>query len=162
MARQAGQSLSVEDIQTLEQTAEVTEVEDIDVDEWLSDEATKSIQPGHVDLDGRRLKVMPITEDQENALIRMARKPDPKNPREHKTDVLAYRRLYIAFSLGMASGRVSWPLNSPDLVELQQLANKLKPILPGKLTRLQNEIQRLSAYDLPDQQPRVDPFSVFD
>jgi hypothetical protein len=155
-----GESLSAQDLQVLEDSAQVEEpeAEDIDIDQWLSEQAQAGDAIGHVIVAGpdgksRRLKIAAITEGEENKLLKGSKRPDPKNPREMRVDPLIYRRNYVAFSLLKAHhGR------TPDDAELAVRREALVRLAPGALTKVQNAIQELSQYERP-QQERVDPFS---
>jgi len=118
---------------------------DIDIYDWLSEQNADGVDTVTFD-DGSKVKIAAIGEVEENKLLRAARRPDPQpgNPKNTKIDMLTYRRLYIAFSLTKANGKA---------VTAEQLEN----VLPGRLTRLQKEIQALSKYE---REPAVarDPF----
>jgi len=141
-----GESLSVEDLQALEAQADVRPADDVDIDEWLTEQAAAAKEFGEVVIEGKRIKVAPITEGEENKLLRQARRPDPRNPREQKTDIMAYRRSYVALSLSKAYGRSVLP-EDPRILGM----------LPGVLTKLQTTINELSKYEVPERQ--YDPFS---
>lgn len=137
--------LAPDSAEVVEQPA-VTEPQDIDIHAWLGQQSAQATD--YVEFDDGRVKIAAVSEVEENRLMKAARRVDPKNPGQTKVDVLLYRRLYVAFSLGKASGTTIDP-------------DKLNGMLPGKLTRLQREIQRLSAYEV-QPQAQIDPFASFD
>jgi len=139
-----GDSLGALDVEALEVTAQTEDAQDIDIDAWLTDQAAAAKETGEVVIDGKRIKIAVVSEGEENRLIKRARRPNSKDPRDTKVDMLLYRREYVAFSLSKAYGR---PV----------LAEALESMPPGNLTKLQNEIQRLSKYEHPEHQ--LDPFS---
>jgi len=144
-----GESLSVDDVEVLEEAATVDAVEDIDIEEWLTSQAAQSDTITTVEIDGRRVKIALVDEGEENRLLRQSRRPagpGSANPKELKVDMLAYRRAYVAKSLSKANGRLISP-EDPRLLKMP----------PGILTRLQQEIQRLSKYELPERR-QSDPF----
>lgn len=143
-----GDSLSAQDIEALEQPAVVEDVAavDIDIDQWLGEQAAAGKRTSYAVIDGKRIPIAVVSEGEENRLIRQSRRPDPRNPRDLKLDMLVFRRVYVAFSLSKATGR-------------QVLPEQLEAMPPGTLTRLQNEIQRLSQYDVPER-PQQDPLSL--
>lgn len=142
-----GESLSVADVQALESQPDVEPAEDIDLDTWLTEQAAAGKEIGYVVIDGKRIKIAPVTEGEENRLIRASRRPNPSSPKEMKFDPILFRRTYVAFSLSKANGGVISP-EDPRIVNM----------LPGVLTKLQNEINRLSKYDVPERQ-QIDPFA---
>lgn len=144
MQQRPGESLSVEELQALESQPDVQPAEDIDIDAWLSDQAAASKEMGEVVIEGKRIRIAVVSEGEENRLIKQSRRPNPRDPRELKVDMLAYRRAYVAFSLSKAYGKAI-------------LAESLEHMPPGNLTRLQNAIQELSKYELPER--NRDPFA---
>jgi hypothetical protein len=140
-----GESLSAADLEALESQAVVEQAEDIDIEAWLTEQAQAGKEFGEVVIDGKRIKVAPITEGEENRLLRSSRRPNPQNPKEQKVDMLVYRRAYVAFSLSKAYSRTIMPDDS-----------RVVDMLPGVLTCLQVEIQKLSKYEIPERQ--TDPF----
>lgn len=146
---QPGESLSVDDVRALEEAATVEPVEDIDIDEWLTSQAAQSDTVATVEIDGRPIKIAVVDEGEENRLLRQCRRPagpGSPNPKELKVDMLAFRRAYVAKSLSKANDRLINP-DDPRLLKMP----------PGTLTRLQQEIQRLSRYELPERRA-ADPF----
>jgi hypothetical protein len=141
-----GESLSALDVEALEAAATVEEAEDVDIEAWLASQAALAKQVGETVIDGKRIKIAVVDEGEENRLLRQARRPKPGNPRETQVDMLVYRRLYVAHSLGKAAGRTIDP-------------ESLNGMPPGTLTRLQTEIQRLSKYEIPER-PQQDPFAL--
>jgi hypothetical protein len=144
----AGESLSAQDLEVLE-SASVEPAEDVDVDSWLADQQGQALRTASVNMGGKLVKIAAIDEQEENNLMRASRRPKRNNPNEQEMDMLLFRRNYIAFSLAKAQGQ--------GQVKALEYAEKLKSMLPGVLTKLQMEIQKLSAYEIPS---RADsPFS---
>lgn len=129
---------------------------DIDPNEWLTHDDslitdTVTIQQGDKTV---RLKIAALTEKEDNQLLKLARKLDPKNPRgSGKIDFSRYRRLQIALSLSKASGLV----DTPQQITEAALGGKLT----GHLTTIQKAIMKLSGMDMDDNSSTPDLSEFF-
>jgi hypothetical protein len=107
--------------------------EDVDIYEWLGRQNADAT--AFVEIDGARIKIAALSEAEENRILKASRRIDPKNPQQTRVDLLLYRRAMVAFSLGKAAGKPVQP-------------EQLEKMLPGRLTKLQTEIQKLSGHEV--------------
>jgi hypothetical protein len=107
--------------------------QDIDPTEWLAGEREAAGVTGYVVMDGRRLKIAPITEGEDNQLLKASRRPDKQG--KIGPDFLLYRRLYIAKSLNKANPAKA--ISHDDLIVARS----------GYLSRLQKAIQEISGQE---------------
>lgn len=119
------------------------ESQDIDAISWLAGEAERSAVVGFYEFpDGRRLKIAPVTEAEDNLLIRQSYRPIRGKV---QLDYLLHRRRYVAFSLSKAD-----PSHKVD-------ESQLSGALSGNLTQLQKAITLLSGGEI--TRPEMpDPF----
>lgn len=109
------------------------ESQDIDAISWLGSEAERAKEVGFFEIDdGRRLRIAPITEAEDNLMLRQSRRPNKASGGKIEVDMILYRRRYIALSL--TKGDPGHPVDEAQL----------NGALSGTLSRLFKAIFLLS------------------
>jgi hypothetical protein len=140
-----GQTLSAADLQALGNKPEPENLQDIDVDTWLGEQARAADRTDYFVIDGKRLRISAISDGERSKLLKVASRPDPSNPRgEKKLNPTVLRREYIALSLTKAGGRTVF-------------ADELTRLPGGVIDRLFDAINELSQSEAPEQQ--TSPFT---
>lgn len=112
------------------------DVVDVDPSRWL-EQPTDML--GTVEVDGVRLKIAALTEEETQRYLKMNRKPDPRNPTAPpQLDPMAFRLAIIAASLNKAN---------PSAVAI--MPNQLITRKTGSLTKIQDAIMALSGMEGP-------------
>jgi hypothetical protein len=119
-------------------------MEDIDPETWLASEYDPEDLTSYVELRAGRVKVAAITEAEQDGIRRRSLVPrDPKRPRgERELNMKLIRYWTICVSMNKAYG---YPPGDPRELTPRKIEQSAR--LSGEITKISDEVFRISGYD---------------